>query len=57
VRLAVELDEGPDGFLPGKILPRKFQKEDAVARGCGVGRWFKLSANAISTCRAIKRAV
>src|SRR5512143_1832278 len=49
-------------LLPGKILPRKLQNDDdrdgeGAIRADTAGRSRRLSANAISTCRAIKRAV
>ena len=43
------------------MLPKKLQKEeegcDWTIRPWGAGRWRRLSANAISTWRAIKTAV
>jgi hypothetical protein len=49
------------GPTPGKILPKKLQKEeeggDWTMRPWGAGRWRRLSARAISTWRAIKTAV
>jgi hypothetical protein len=48
-------------LVPGKMLPKKPQKEaggcDWTTRVGGAGRWRKLSARAISTCRAIRIAV